>query len=228
MEIFEYTNKGSRDENQDFVIHKLFDDGNAIFLVADGMGGYSNGREASRIVGESIIEYIELNQKKYSPAELLRKSFQYGNDNLMLKRFALKKKMGTVVAALYINNGDAFISWLGDCRVYTYRNGSEIFHTEDHSVFNELKKIKTLKIDDIEKYSSIVTKALMGDENLEGIPVKMIHPEKGDVFFVCSDGFHKQLNLDDYVRMSSAEMNGNLNHLVKDMDDNFSIIRITI
>jgi len=228
MDIFEYTNKGCRKENQDFVIYKLFDDGNAIFLVADGMGGYSNGKDASRIVGESIIEFIELNQQKYSPAELLRKSFQYGNDNLMLKRFSLKKKMGTVAATLYMYKGDAYISWLGDSRVYTYRNGTEIFHTEDHSMLNELMKIKMLKIDDIEKYSSIVTRAFMGDENLGNIPVKMIHPEEGDVFFICSDGFHKQINLDDYVEMTSTEMTESLNCMKRNMDDNYSVIRIAL
>ena len=47
MNTFLYTNKGSREENQDFVVHGSLPDDSAVFIVADGMGGYSDGAAAS-------------------------------------------------------------------------------------------------------------------------------------------------------------------------------------
>lgn len=38
MNVFEYTNKGRREENQDFVFHGSLPDDSAVFVVADGMG----------------------------------------------------------------------------------------------------------------------------------------------------------------------------------------------
>ena len=41
MEIYQYTNKGQRKENQDYTVYKVLPSGDSIFIVADGMGGYS-------------------------------------------------------------------------------------------------------------------------------------------------------------------------------------------
>ena len=40
MKVFEYTNKGSREENQDYVVHGSLSEESCAFVVADGMGGY--------------------------------------------------------------------------------------------------------------------------------------------------------------------------------------------
>ena len=66
MKIFQYTNKGSREENQDFVIHGSLPDNSAIFVVADGMGGYSDGATASKVVSEAIYDFIEMNYLQYT------------------------------------------------------------------------------------------------------------------------------------------------------------------
>lgn len=228
METFEYTNKGSRDENQDYIIHKVFDDESAVFVVADGMGGYSYGKEASRIVGDSILEFIEMHKEHYPSGELLCKSLQYANDNIMLKRFGVKKKMGSVVAVLYILREVSYMSWIGDSRIYIYRNNEEIFRTEDHSIINELKKIKNLRAMDIEQYSSIVTKALMGDENIKDIPTVTMPIKENDVLILCSDGFYRQNAVSDYMGLTDSEIKDKLDSISNKMDDNYSLIKIKI
>ena len=71
MKIFQYTNKGSREENQDFVIHGSLPDNSAVFVVADGMGGHRAGNIASEMtvtdLGREWIntDYTELSQIQY-------------------------------------------------------------------------------------------------------------------------------------------------------------------
>ena len=119
MRIFEYSNKGSRDTNQDFIIHKSLSEKATIVVVADGMGGYSYGEIASRVIGQSIIDYVQENFDKESPALLLKESISFANDSLMLKRLSLgAKHMGAVVVVLLIIDNEAYMTWLGDSRIY--------------------------------------------------------------------------------------------------------------
>ena len=159
MRIYQYTNKGNREENQDFVIHGSLPDKAAFFVLADGMGGYSDGAAASKVVSEAIYDFLDMNYQHYTPAELLKEAISFANDALMLKRMAMAaQKMGCVITVLLISEGYAYLTWLGDSRIYMYRDGQEVYRTEDHSVVNELAKIKTLRASSYEKYSSIVTK----------------------------------------------------------------------
>ena len=227
MKIFQYTNKGSREENQDFVIHGSLPDNSAVFVVADGMGGYSYGATASKVVSEAIHDFIEMNYQQYTPAEILKEAISFANDSLMLKRMAMAaQKMGCVITALLVTGGNAYLTWLGDCRIYMYRDGQEVYRTEDHSVVNELAKIKTLRVSSYEKYSSIVTKSIMGENPVDVAPIRKIEIESGDVFILCSDGFHKEimtkaLSYDDSKKEE-------LDIIADTISDNFSFIKVEI
>lgn len=228
MEVFEYTNKGSRDENQDYVVHGSLPDGSGIFVVADGMGGYSEGAAAARVVGDALLDFIELNFDQYTPIELLKEAIPFANDALMLKRMAMAaKQMGCVVTVLIVSGGNAYITWLGDSRIYMYRDGQEVYRTEDHSIVNEMAKIKTLSASNYEKYASIVTKSIMGNTPVDVAPIRRIEVEKGDVFVLCTDGFHKEIDMTKALNYD----NGNkeeLDALANDIADNYSFIKVKI
>ena len=103
MKVFEYTNKGSREENQDYVVHGSLSEESCAFVVADGMGGYSEGAMASKVVGDALLDFIELNYTSFEQAILLKEAISFANDALMLKRIALGvSKMGCVVTVLFI------------------------------------------------------------------------------------------------------------------------------
>ena len=162
MTIYQYTNKGRRKKNQDYLLQKDVAGDLQIFICADGMGGYSYGEVAAQIVSESILEFIEDNSNIYTPEQLLREAIIYSNDSLMLKKLALGvNRMGSVITVLMIKGNTAYASWLGDSRIYLFRNNQEIYRTEDHSIASELYKIRTLTTADIEKYASIVTASIM-------------------------------------------------------------------
>ena len=81
----------------------------------------------------------------------------------MLKRLSIgTKRMGCVVALLVVTKEYAYIDWLGDSRVYVFRNGKEVYRTEDHSMINEMVKSNSITADNIRRYSSIVTMTYLG------------------------------------------------------------------
>ena len=228
MEIFEYTNKGNREENQDYVVHGSLPDGSGIFVVADGMGGYSDGAAAARVVGDALLDFIELNFDQYSPIELLKEAIPFANDALMLKRMALAaKQMGCVVTVLIISRGNAYLTWLGDSRIYLYRDGHEVYRTEDHSIVNEMAKIKTLSASSYEKYASIVTKSIMGDTPVDVAPIRKIEVEEGDVFILCTDGFHKEIDMAKALNYNDNNKE-ELDALANDITDNYSFVKVRI
>ena len=228
MEFFEYTNKGSRDENQDYVVHGSLPDGTGIFVVADGMGGYSDGAAAARVVGDALLDFIELNFDQYSPLELLKETIPFANDALMLKRMALAaKQMGCVVTVLIVSRGNAYLTWLGDSRIYMYRGGHEVYRTEDHSIVNEMAKIKTLSASSYDKYASIVTKSIMGDTPVDVAPIRKIEVEKGDVFILCTDGFHKEIDMTKALSYDDSKKE-ELDALADDIADNYSFVKVII
>lgn len=228
MKIYEYTNKGSRDTNQDFIIHKSLSEKATIVVVADGMGGYSYGEIASRVIGQSIIDYVQANFDKESPALLLKESISFANDSLMLKRLSLgAKHMGAVVVVLLIIDNEAYMTWLGDSRIYIYRGGVEVYKTEDHSVINELSKIKSLTNANIKKYSSVVTRSIMGDDNLGIVEVAHLSVVEGDVFILCTDGFYKENAVSDAVYYDDSKKT-NLDNKALIMSDNYSFAKLEI
>lgn len=228
MKVFEYTNKGSRDENQDYVVHGSLPDGSGIFVVTDGMGGYSEGAAAARVVGDALLDFIELNFDQYTPIELLKEAIPFANDALMLKRMAMAaKQMGCVVTVLVVSGGNAYLTWLGDSRIYMYRDGQEVYRTEDHSIVNEMAKIKALNASSYEKYASIVTKSIMGNTPVDVAPIRKIEVEKGDVFILCTDGFHKEIDITKALNYDDRKKE-ELDVLANDIADNYSFIKVKI
>lgn len=230
MEILEYTNKGSRECNQDFLAYAKLSADSAILIAADGMGGYSQGEVASKLVADSIVEFVKSNYKSIKPASLIRQAITYSNETLMLKRLASGgNKMGTVVAILLIIDNQAFISWLGDSRVYLFRDSKQVYRTEDHSVINDMLKLKTINIsaDALEKYSHIVTKSIMGDDKIGEIPVSMVETHSGDIFILCTDGYHKEGDM-DFALDFTPDKESELNAITSKFSDNNSFIKVII
>ena len=228
MEVFKYSNKGSRNENQDYISYKVLSHSATIFVITDGMGGYSNGDIAAKIVADSIVDFTDSNLDKMTPAQLLKEAVAFSNDSLMLKRLALgAQKMGCVVAVLLLIGSDAYMTWLGDSRIYLYRNEREVYRTEDHSIINELSKIKTLNAESYQKYASIVTRSVMGDDKLGIVEVSHAVVETGDIFVLTTDGFYKEISMDIAMRYDVGHQ-GLLDKKTPNISDNFSFIKVKL
>lgn len=228
MIIYEYTNKGCREENQDYICHGSLPDDGYICVLTDGMGGYSAGDEAAKTVAESIRTYIQDNYSQTNIPNIINEAITYSNDALMLKRLSFGyKKMGCVVALLVVTKEYAYIDWLGDSRVYVFRNGKEVYRTEDHSMINEMVKSNAITADNIRRYSSIVTRSIMGEDNLKLESIVKIKVKPNDVFILCSDGIHRQLNIEKLIDYTDG-LKYDYDTKSNEMNDNYSFIIIKI
>ena len=229
MKVFSFTHTGNRDVNQDYVTSKILDENSAVFVLADGMGGYSSGEIAAKVVADAITEYTDQHLNEVAPAKVLKQAISYANDELYVKRLALGyKEMGCVIVCLLIVNDKAYIAWLGDSRIYVFRNGTLLFQSEDHSLINELKSSRTLKPQDFERLSAIVTKCFMGTEELDQVDVYELTTEQGDTFFLCSDGIHKEMIVEKLIRHNEEELQNHLEIFSSSFDDNATLLKVTL
>lgn len=228
MKITEYSSKGSRQENQDYIAYELLEEGKAIFVVTDGMGGYSYGDVASRIVADAIVDSVSAHYKEENNvSRLMSEAYDYANDTLAIKRIALGGvEMGTVVVSVYYDGKKAHITWLGDSRCYLFRNGKMVYQTEDHSILSQLKKIKTLRGYEEDRYASIVTRCVMGDDKLGKIETVRIELKPKDVLVLCTDGFHKELNVE--MLLEDNDIKSSLDEKADNMNDNFTLLKIEL
>jgi protein phosphatase len=220
MKVFKYSNIGNREVNEDYVVTKDFGNGISLYLIADGMGGYSCGDIASKVVGDSFVSCI-------SRAIDLKDSISVVSDNLKNERKNMGvRKMGSTVAGVLIKDMKASVFWAGDSRVYIYRKGEIIFQTEDHSIINELKKIRFLSFEERERYGHILTRSLTGNKD-DKIDIKDIDLKLGDELFICSDGIYNDCPVEYIIET----IRGNCFDIDKhnlDFNDNHSLIYLAI
>ncbi|GHO89419.1 PP2C family protein-serine/threonine phosphatase [Dictyobacter formicarum] len=118
-----------------------------LFIVADGMGGYANGQDASSRAIQVIADHVLPNMTgthTLQPDEcshLLAEAMQRANTAVRQQNIDLHSKEGvdidvsvstTVTAALVVGL-TAYIAHVGNCRLYRYHPGEKLFKvTTDH------------------------------------------------------------------------------------------------
>lgn len=228
MTIFEYSGVGGRKVNQDFLAYATMDEKHAVFIVADGMGGYSHGEVAAQVAAEAIKDFVEENYKQLEPEGLLREAISFANESISIKRIAMHvKQMGAVIVVAYVCEDTCWVAWVGDSRVYVMRNGKPIFQTEDHSLINELRQVNTLRAADLEKYSAIVTRSLMGENENAEPDIQSVFIQEGDTIWLCSDGIHKELPI-YWMPEDDAELKTFLDGQNAHLTDNYTLIKVTL
>ena len=101
--------------------------------------------------------------------------------------------MGTTVVAAVISAEKAFVCWVGDSRLYRFRNQRLQLMTRDHSLVNEL--IESGEISEQSAFSDhrkhIVTQALGSDDiKISTLNFKV---KPSDIILLCSDGLSDML-----------------------------------
>jgi serine/threonine protein phosphatase PrpC len=158
-----------------------------LFVVADGMGGHQAGEVASAIAVETILKA----NLTGDITAALKKTLALANQTI----FAQAEKntqltgMGTTVAVLYLDNNLAYVTNIGDSRVYYLSNNKLNQLTSDHSLVNELVKNGEITVEEAKSHPqrNILTQALGSNDTLDPEIIKL-EINKGDKFLLCSDG----------------------------------------
>lgn len=219
-QIIEYSNIGCRNQNQDFVLSKTIGENKGIYIVADGMGGYSDGDLAAKIAAEQISNNI-LNGDSIKTAVL--------KANNELRRTIYERgvsKMGSSLAGIYIYQNVGYGFWIGDSRIYLYRNREQIYGTQDHTMIAEMEKHGKVSFAQRERYGHIVSRGFMGspEDVVDEIELTLL-PD--DEIILCSDGIHKSMPVDVLLEMIHTNTL-ELKERNEDFDDNHSFIYVRI
>ena len=161
-------------------------------IVADGMGGYEGGQEASRIAVETV-RHIYDRDFKGDPQQALVSAFEAAHAGI--QRFAVEHPqyhgMGTTCTALTIVDSQLYFAHIGDSRLYMVRGESIKRLTRDHSYVGRLVESGIVRSEDAESHPQrhILTAALgSGRDVMPNVPVSPMPIKDGDVLILCTDG----------------------------------------
>ncbi|MBL7901564.1 MAG: protein phosphatase 2C domain-containing protein [Bacteroidia bacterium] len=194
MKTITVTNKGKRSVNEDFVLSQSLNSEQYLNIIADGMGGYEKGEEASRIITEKISSHLS----KLPNINDEDVQFAIDDANMAISQFKeqLKIKLGATIGGVIIKNNCAKCFWVGDVKIYHFHDKRLSFESDPHSLMAELiNNGNIVDIEKIAKYKHIVTRSIHGDlgkSEAAFIDIKTIGKE--DVFIICSDGVHDIIN----------------------------------
>ena len=205
---------------------------NGIYLcVIDGMGGMGNGDVASETIASKIISiWNEL--KELTPSDLPRISLERANDfiQLVVSKNPQYHNMGAVATCCYIFNNKAYISHVGDTRLYLFRDSKLSQITEDQSLVAELVRAGRLTPEQAEVHPErhIVTQAIGPHKTIKTADYDL-QVQAGDKLLLCSDGL-SGLVRDSDIEKILTEKNGEscINTLIKKAKENGGDDNITL
>lgn len=174
-----------RRENEDSVaIHP----GGSLWAVADGMGGHQHGRFASDTAVRNLNGAYLSGEFEQDVAEINR-AIMSANRQVYDRARHEGATIGTTVAALYACGQRASCLWVGDSRVYLYREGSIEQITRDHTQVRHLLETKQITEDEALHHpmGHVLTRAVGVDPSVR-VEVRNLEIAPDDVFLICSDG----------------------------------------
>lgn len=198
MRIDSLTDIGvKRKENQDNYWSALLTvDGEeaGIICLCDGMGGMNNGGLASKIVVESVRDYI----KTSIDFDGLREVIQHANTTIYDIGVDEHSPLGTTCTVILCYKGEYQILHVGDTRCYLLRDASFEPLTTDHSALKKYEITKKENPSLYNKYKSKLTRCI-GAKPEVILDYTKGEYKTGDTFFICSDGMWHYLDEYDFT-----------------------------
>lgn len=160
-----------------------------VFVVCDGMGGHAAGQIASELAAKTFID-VYLHHPSTEVEAALRGAVIAAN------RFVLdvartvpgRQGMGTTLSGLALVQNKAYISQVGDSRVYRFRNGQLEMLTTDHTwVEDAVAQGIARATAEQHPYRHVLTRAVGTEDDVQ-VDVFTHDTQVGDLFLLCSDG----------------------------------------
>jgi len=161
-------------------------------IIADGMGGYEGGQEASRLAVETV-RHVYDNYFDGNPRQALLSAFLAAHESI--HRYASEhihfQGMGTTCTAAAVIERQLYFAHVGDSRLYLIRPDSVSRLTRDHSYVGRLVESGIVRSEDAESHPQrhILTAALgSGREVIPDVSDQAHTLHIGDTLLLCTDG----------------------------------------
>lgn len=184
-----------RSENEDaygrFPRHASPEAEEQLFIVADGMGGHSRGREASWAAVQ-VVSQTFFSCGGQPASERLRRAYEAANRSIYMRarQDGRADEMGTTCTVLAMTSGQIHMAHVGDSRAYRInRQGTEQL-TRDHTMVEELRREGVLTELEAREHPqrSALLRAMGIDPDLEADVWRAGSLQRGDRYLLCTDG----------------------------------------
>lgn len=202
--VISYTAKSKLHTNNEDS-HLISDD---YIIIADGMGGESDGDIASRIAVESIDSILSTNISKVSSekeiSELLSRAVDKADSKISdyIEDNPDSFGMGTTILLAIRKGDDLYIAWCGDSHCYTYKEGKVSSITKDHSYVQQLIDSGHLTIEGSFTHpnNNLITRYVGGGEETCIPDFCKHHISDSELVIFCSDGLSGYCKVEDVSR----------------------------
>ncbi|MDE2406288.1 MAG: serine/threonine-protein phosphatase [Xanthomonadaceae bacterium] len=163
-----------------------------LWLVADGMGGHEYGEVAAAMAREIIVTAVRA-------GNTLSQAITLADEEIIRcsKRRGDSLPMGTTVVAARVDGNHFEVAWVGDSRVYLWRDGDLIQISHDHSYVQELIAQGAISAAQARNHPhrNVVTQAL-GVTAPDQLNVETLGGElrAGMQLLLCSDGLTEEVD----------------------------------
>ncbi|MGG0643608.1 Stp1/IreP family PP2C-type Ser/Thr phosphatase [Sporosarcina gallistercoris] len=187
--------------NEDQAAVFELDNGYALVVIADGMGGHRSGDVASamavRLMGEHFNELNETMPESRETWNAWLNSIIRKVNRLIFEKAQTSPEhegMGTTLEAAIIAEGNCYIAHVGDSRVYAITSQTITQLTKDHSYVNALLASGEITEEEAEVHPqrNWIMRAVGSERNIEP---EFYHVPftKGDYLLLCTDGLSNKV-----------------------------------
>ncbi|MEA3279033.1 MAG: protein phosphatase 2C domain-containing protein [Thermodesulfobacteriota bacterium] len=227
----------------------FLDDDQRLYVVADGMGGHQAGEVASKLVVETIRDYMKRFKDEGEAEELddsdetlsreanrLLSSINLAN-NVVYNVSQTKNTysgMGATVSAVYFTDETLISANVGDSPIYLVHNGNIELLSTTHNVFSEQAALDPEMAMQIgAEFKHMLTRA-MGIEETVKADICEIQYFKGDALVISSDGLSDKVSPEEILDIVSNVRSDKACRSLVDLankrggDDNITVIALKI
>ena len=176
-----------------------------LWAVADGMGGHTSGHVASQAIVNALAS-IPASENLETLSSNVRACLQKVNTDLltMASDIGPGQIIGSTVVVMVAVGHQAICIWVGDSRLYCYRNGVLSQLTQDHSLSAELSRqgIGTEATFVDSAHGHVITRALGATPDLS-LDTITHEAQDDDVYLLCSDGLVNEMRSQEIAVMLS-------------------------
>jgi type VI secretion system ImpM family protein len=180
-----------------------------LFMVADGMGGHTDGHVASQMTRDTLAG-LNVAPSMHEWVAGARAALDEVNAYLHASstRPVNPTLTGTTVVLLLIRGTSAACLWAGDSRLYRLRDGALEQLTTDHDD-RDTQEVE----EGAPKLANVITRAVGGAASLD-LDQMEFEVRAGDRFLLCSDGLYREL---DHATIAALLGTGDATAVVQSM-----------
>jgi protein phosphatase len=197
-----------RSNNEDCAGFLFLDGSSTDFfaILADGMGGYERGEEASATMVRTAFEDGSRTAGR-RPRRWLAELFARANNCIHARALQLDAVMGTTCSMLLIRNRKVYCAHVGDSRIYLLAGGTLQQLTRDHTYVNELVHRGRITAAEatVHPQRNLLVKAIGTAPHVTPDVFRVKDPVRaGSRFLLCSDGLYDLVPDSEIRRLMAA------------------------